>query len=159
MTTDVRDARVTPEPLMNLDTAARIVDAALGFARSNGLAPMTVAALDARGCIVVLKMEDGSGLLRPEIASGKAWSALGMGFGTRNLASRAAKLPSFFGALAALADGRVLPVPGGVLVRSDEGTVLGAVGASGDTADNDEACVLAGINEAGLTADPGVPDA
>jgi uncharacterized protein GlcG (DUF336 family) len=150
---------MTPGPLMNLETASRIVDAALGFARWNGLAPMTVAALDARGCIVVLKMEDGSGLLRPQIASAKAWSALGLGFGTRNLASRAAELPSFFGALAALADGRVLPVPGGVLVRSHDGEVVGAVGASGDVADNDEACVLAGINEVGLTADPGIPQA
>lgn len=140
---------MTPGPFMNLETASRIVDAALGFARSNGLAPMTVAALDARGCIVVLKMEDGSGLLRPQIASAKAkaWSALGLGFGTRNLASRAAELPSFFGALAALADGRVLPVPGGVLVRSHDGAVVGAVGASGDVADKDEACVLMGVWE------------
>jgi uncharacterized protein GlcG (DUF336 family) len=78
-----------------------------------------------------------------------------MGFGTRNLAGRAKSLPSFFGALASLAEGRVLPVPGGVLVRSAAGTVLGAVGASGDVADNDEACALAGINAVGLTADPG----
>ena len=76
---------------------------------------MTIAALDVRGCIVALKMEDGSGLMRPDIAAGKAWGALGMGFGTRNLAGRAQSLPQFFGALADLADGRVLPVPGGVL--------------------------------------------
>jgi uncharacterized protein GlcG (DUF336 family) len=144
---------------MDLLTASRIVDASLEYARSRELAPMTVAALDARGSVVVLKMEDGSGLLRPEIASGKAWSALGMGFGTRNLAARAAKLPSFFAALAALADGRVLPVPGGVLVRTADGTVVGAVGASGDAADNDEACVLAGIAEVGLHPDPGENDA
>ena len=81
-----------------------------------------------------------------------------MGFGTRNLAGRAEKLPSFFGALADLARGRVLPVPGGVLVR-DEAGVVGAVGASGDVADNDEACVLAGIAAVGLRADPGTPPA
>jgi uncharacterized protein GlcG (DUF336 family) len=118
---------------------------------------MTVAALDARGAIVALKMEDGSSLLRPEIASGKAWSALAMGYGTRNLAGRAEKLPTFFAALADLAHGRVLPVPGGVLVRNAEGAVVGAVGASGDIADKDEACVIRGIEAAGLNADPGTP--
>ena len=79
-----------------------------------------------------------------------------MGFGTRNLAGRAQSLPQFFGALADLADGRVLPVPGGVLVRDQERRVIGAVGASGDTADNDEATVLAGIAAVSrLIADPG----
>ncbi len=141
--------------MLTLAEATQIVEEALTYARNEGLAPMTVAALDARGCVVVLKMEDGSSLLRPDIASGKAWSALAMGFGTRNLAGRAKSLPSFFGALASLADGRVLPVPGGVLVRSADGTVLGAVGASGDVADNDEACALVGIKAVGLTPDPG----
>ena len=84
---------------MTLSQACTIIDEALAYARSSELDPMTVAALDARGCIVVLKMEDGSGLLRPGIASGKAWGALGMGFGTRNLAGRAERLPAFFGAL------------------------------------------------------------
>lgn len=90
-------------------------------------------------------MEDGSSLLRPSIASGKGWSALAMGFGTRNLASRAEALPSFFGALADLANGRVLPVPGGVLIRDEAGAVMGACGGSGDIADNDEACAITGI--------------
>lgn len=141
--------------MLDLNAASQIVDSALAHARREGLAPMTVAALDARGAIVALKMEDGSSLLRPEIASGKAWGALAMGFGTRNLAGRAEKLPSFFGALADLAHGRVLPVPGGVLVRDGAGVIIGAVGASGDIADNDEACVVRGIEAAGLHADPG----
>jgi uncharacterized protein GlcG (DUF336 family) len=143
--------------MLDLNAASQIVDSALAHARREGLAPMTVAALDARGAIVALKMEDGSSLLRPEIASGKAWSALAMGYGTRNLAGRAEKLPSFFAALADLARGRVLPVPGGVLVRNGEGAIVGAVGASGDVADNDEACVIRGIEAAGLNADPGTP--
>ena len=141
--------------MISLQAASCLVDAALAYARENKLAPMTVAVLDARGCIVALKMEDGSSLLRPEIASGKAWSALGMGFGTRNLRSRAEKLPAFFGALASLADGRILPVPGGVLIRADNGSIIGACGASGDVADNDEACVLAAIEKVGFSADPG----
>jgi uncharacterized protein GlcG (DUF336 family) len=138
--------------MITLLEASAIVDASLGHAREQGLAPMTVAVLDARGCTVCLKVEDGSSLLRPEIASGKAWSALGMGFGTR---TRAANLPSFFGALAALADGRVLPVPGGVLIRSGDGQIVGAGGASGDVADEDEACLVAGITATGYTPDPG----
>ena len=143
--------------MISLSQASRIVDAALSRARDDSFDPMTIAVLDARGCLVALKMEDGSSLLRPEIAGGKAWSALAMGFGTRNLASRAEKLPAFFGALASLADGRMLTVPGGVLIRDDAGNVIGAAGASGDIADNDEACVLAGIEAAGLSADPGTP--
>jgi uncharacterized protein GlcG (DUF336 family) len=142
--------------MLTLSQASAIVDHALAYARAHDLAPMTIAALDARGCIVALKMEDGSGLMRPDIAAGKAWGALGMGFGTRNLAGRAKSLPQFFGALADLADGRVLPVPGGVLVRDQGQRVIGAVGASGDTADNDEATALAGIAAvSGLIADPG----
>ena len=101
-------------------------------------------------------MEDDSGLIRPEIASGKAWGALGLGFRTHHLAGRAQSLPQFFGALADLAGGRVLSVPGGVLVRDQERRVIGAVGASGNTADNDEAMVRAGIAAVrGLLADPG----
>ena len=122
--------------MVELAKAVLIVSASLRFAREQNFAPMTVAVLDARGCVVALQMEDGSSLLRPEIASGKAWSALGMGFGTRNLASRAESLPSFFGALASLAGGRVLPVPGGVLIRWTDGRVIGAAGASGDIADH-----------------------
>ena len=144
--------------MIKLSEAARLTDEALAFARAKKLAPMTVAVLDARGCLVALKAEDGSSLMRPDIANGKAWSALGMGYGTRNLAARAAKLPSFFDALASLSNGRVLPVPGGVLIRDLDGSVLGAAGASGDVADNDEACVLAGIEAVGLTADAGDPD-
>jgi uncharacterized protein GlcG (DUF336 family) len=141
--------------MITLLAATIVVDESLRYARSRTLAPMTIAVLDARGCTLCLKAEDGSSLLRPEIAQGKAWSALGMGFGTRNLAARAAKLPSFFAALAALADGRIIPVPGGVLIRSLEGQIVGAAGASGDVADEDEACVVAGIAAARYTPDPG----
>jgi uncharacterized protein GlcG (DUF336 family) len=144
--------------VLTLVQATHIVDETLAYARRHQLAPLTVAVLDMRGCVVALKMEDGSSLLRPEIAVGKAWSALGMGVGTRNLAARAQKFPSFFTALASLAEGRLVPAPGGVLIRSEQGDVLGAVGASGDNSDNDEASSVAGIEAAGLRADPGEPD-
>jgi uncharacterized protein GlcG (DUF336 family) len=105
--------------------------------------------------MVALKREDKSGILRVEIAFGKAWGALGMGLGSRTLASRAPKQPAFFTALAAVSGGRLVPGPAGVLIRDKDGDVIGAVGISGDVADNDEKCAIAGIQAAGLTADPG----
>ena len=126
--------------------------------RELGLAPLTVAVLDAGGQIKVVKREDGSSLLRPEIAMGKAWGVLGMGFGGRELARRASKVPIFFGALSDLSGGRMIPVPGGVLIRSQSGEILGAVRISGDTSDNDETCAVWGIKAAGLTPDTGDPE-
>jgi uncharacterized protein GlcG (DUF336 family) len=141
--------------VITLDQAATIADATLARGRELGLDPLTVAVLDPGGHVVVLKREDGSGILRPQIATGKAWSALGMGFATRELARRAEANPVFVGALAAVSDGRVVPVPGGVLVRSGEGVLLGAVGVSGDLSDKDEECAVHGIRAAGLIADIG----
>ena len=140
---------------LTLDQAARIVDSALQKARELGLKPMTVAVLDAGGHLVAFKREDASGILRPDIAQGKAWGALGMGLGGRALAARAASHPVFFGALAAASGGRVIPVPGGVIIRNPSGHVLGAVGISGDLPDQDEACAIAGIESVRLQADPG----
>jgi len=97
-------------------------------------------------------------MFRLDVATGKAWGALGMGVGTRALARRIAEQPQappFFAALGAMSEGRVVPVPGGVLIRDAGKAVLGAVGISGDTSDKDEACALAGIAAAGLLADPG----
>lgn len=140
---------------VTLAQASTIVDAALRKGREMGLAPLTVAVLDAGGHLVAFKREDRSGLLRYDIAYGKAWGALGMGFGSRELAERSAKMPVFITALTTIAQGRLVPVPGGVLVRNERGDVLGAVGISGDTSDQDEACALAGIEAAGLKAQVG----
>jgi uncharacterized protein GlcG (DUF336 family) len=140
---------------LTLSTADLIVDKALEKGRELKLAPLTVIVLDAGGHTRVLKREDGSSLLRPEIAMGKAWGTLGMGFGGRDLARRAAKAPAFFNALSDMAGGRMVPVPGGVLIRSDAGDILGAVGITGDTSENDELCAAHGIRSAGLTPDTG----
>lgn len=140
---------------VTLAQASTIVDAALRTAREMNLAPLTVAVLDAGGHLVAFKREDRSGILRYEIACGKAWGALGMGFGSRALFERAAHTPQFFNALYAASGGRMVTVPGGVLIRDGGGDVVGAAGISGDTSDNDEACAVAGIKAAGLTADPG----
>jgi uncharacterized protein GlcG (DUF336 family) len=140
---------------LTLDQASTIVDIALATARDLELVPMTVAVLDAGGHLVAFKREDRSGILRYDIAYGKAWGALGMGFGSRTLYERAANTPQFFNALYAASGGRVVTNPGGVLIRDTEGEIVGAVGISGDTSDKDEACAIAGIEAAGLFADPG----
>jgi len=142
---------------LTLQTASLIADKSLEKGREQGFAPLTVAVLDAGGQLKVLKREDGASLLRPEIATGKAWGVLGMGFGGRELARRAAKMQMFFGALSDLADGKMVPVPGGVLIRSASGEVLGSVGISGDASENDEVCAVHGIMAAGLVPDTGDP--
>jgi uncharacterized protein GlcG (DUF336 family) len=141
--------------VVNLAQASIIADVALRKGRELNCAPLTVAILDSGGHLVAFKREDNSGILRFDIAFGKAWGALGMGFGSRTLAGRAAKMPVFFNALAAVSAGRMVPVPGGVLVRSAAAEIIGAVGISGDTSDRDELCAIAGIEAAGLRADPG----
>ena len=140
---------------LTLALASIIVDTALKTAREKNFAPLTVAVLDAGGHLVAFKREDKSGILRFDIAFGKAWGALGMGFGSRTLFERAEKTPMFFTALAAASGGRVVTNPGGVLIRDANGEIIGAVGISGDTSDNDEICAIAGIAAAGLKADPG----
>jgi uncharacterized protein GlcG (DUF336 family) len=104
-----------------------------------------------------MKREDGSSLLRPEIAGGKAWGVLGMGFGGREFARRAAANPVFIQALSVASGGRVVPVAGGVLIRDAAGEIAGAVGISGDTSENDETCAVYGISCAALVADTGDP--
>ena len=137
---------------VTLAQASTIVDVALKKGRDTNCAPLTVAVLDAGGHLVAFKREDKTGILRYDIANGKAWGALGMGFGSRELADRAGKNPLFFGVLATVSQGRLIPVPGGVLIKDAEGSVLGAVGISGDTSDKDEVCAIAGIEAAGLKA-------
>ena len=140
---------------VTLAQASTILDVALTTAREMKLVPMTVAVLDAGGHLVAFKREDKSGILRYDIAYGKAWGALGMGFGSRTLAARAAKTPQFFTMLAAASAGRMVTNPGGVLIKDAGGTIVGACGISGDTSDKDEMCAIAGIEAAGLKADPG----
>jgi uncharacterized protein GlcG (DUF336 family) len=144
---------------LSLQIASLIVDAALERGRALDLAPLTVVVLDAGGHLKAAKREDGSSLLRPEIAMGKAWGVLGMGFGGRELARRAARAPQFFAALAELSSGRMVPVAGGVLIRSPSGAIVGSVGISGDASEKDEACAVHGITTAGLVADTGGEDA
>jgi len=143
--------------MLSLEQASIIVDKALEKGRELGFQPLTVVVLDGGGQLKAMKREDGSSLLRPEIAGGKAWGALGMGFGGREFARRAAANPAFIQALSVASGGRVIPVPGGVLIRDAAGGVVGAVGISGDNSENDETCAVYGIACAGLVADTGDP--
>jgi uncharacterized protein GlcG (DUF336 family) len=141
--------------MIDLIQATLIVDKALAHGRTLRLPPLTVAVLDAHGCLVCFKREDGSSLLRPEIAQAKAWGTLGMGMGGRAIAQRASVAPAFVSAVNALAGGRIIPVAGGVLIRASDKSIAGAVGITGATSDQDEACAVAGIEAAGFTADTG----
>jgi uncharacterized protein GlcG (DUF336 family) len=140
---------------IQLAQADAIADAVLAQGRSLKFQPLTVAILDAGGHLVVLKRDDHSSLLRPEIATGKAWGALGLGFGGRELARRAERFPAFFTALNAMSSGRMVPVAGGALIRDAAGSILGAIGVSGDTSDNDERCLIPAVASQGLIADVG----
>jgi uncharacterized protein GlcG (DUF336 family) len=141
--------------MIDLAHATIIVDQALAHGRSLGLPPLTVAVLDAAGCLVAFKREDGSSLLRPEIAQAKAYGTLAMGMGSRAIAQRVSVAPAFVSAVNALAGGRLIPVPGGVLIRSRDQVIVGAVGITGATSEQDEACAVSGIAAAGFTADTG----
>lgn len=140
---------------MDLETARALVEAAQAFGRSAGLAPLTVVVLDRGGHLVLAERQDGSANKRFEIAHGKAHGAISLGMGSRALFERATD-QAFFIAAANNAVGPLIPVPGGVLVADSDRQVLGAVGISGDTSDNDEAAALAGIEAAGLTGYVGV---
>lgn len=142
---------------LTLAQANTMIAAALAEARRRDLAPLAVAVLDLGGHLVAFQREDHAGFARFNIAFGKAWGALGLGFGSRELTERAVKSPAFVTALAAASQGRVVPSPGGVLILGPDRAVLGAVGISGDAGDQDEACAITGIEAADLRAVPGLP--
>jgi uncharacterized protein GlcG (DUF336 family) len=144
---------------ITLESALIIAQHALQTARSQQFHPLAVSIVDIRGEIKVHLAENGTSLYRFKIATGKARGALGLGFGSRELQRRAEKAPFFIHAVQHLSEGDMVPVQGGVLIRDAEKTVIGAVGISGDTSQNDEICAVAGIRAAGLFPDHGDPDA
>jgi uncharacterized protein GlcG (DUF336 family) len=139
---------------LTLDTARKILDVALAKGVEKKLKPLAIVVLDTRGCVKAAAAQDGTSLMRFEVAHGKAYGALAMGVGSRALFQRAQEQAYFIAAANTLAQGRLVPVPGGVLIM-DGTTLLGAVGVSGDTSDNDEVCAIAGIEAAGLKANAG----
>lgn len=141
--------------MLTLAQAQTILSTALDHAGNNGLKPLAIAIIDARGAQKAFAAQDGTSLKRAEIALGKAHGAVAMGLGSRALHKMAQERPYFVTAATAAIGGLLVPVPGGVLIRSAAGDVWGAVGISGDTSDNDEAAAVAGISAAGLEADTG----
>lgn len=142
-------------PELTLENAQAIVGATLRHSRDAKFKPMGVVVLDARGAMVACAIEDNSSLRRFEIAHGKAHGCLGMGIGGRSVEKRILERPHFGAALAHVLGGDFIPVPGGVLIKNASGAIIGAVGVSGDTSDNDEAAGVAGIKAAGLIPDAG----
>lgn len=140
---------------MQLAQAQTILSEALKFARSRNMKPLACAVLDARGAIRALAAEDGTSLHRADVAIGKAYGSIALGVSSRALMERAEKQAYFVAAMSHITGGRVVPVPGGVIIRDTTGALLGAVGISGDTSDNDEAACCAGIAAAGLRAETG----
>ncbi len=135
---------------LTLKVALNLTAQALSAGRQINASPLTVAVLDAGGHLLALQREDGASLLRPNIAIGKAWGAIALGKGSRLLALDAQQRPAFFAALNGMGQGDVVPAPGGVLIRDDQGTVIGAIGISGDTSDIDEQCAISAIEVLGL---------
>jgi uncharacterized protein GlcG (DUF336 family) len=140
---------------LTLPIGQTIIAKALSQARDLNLKPLAIVVLDDRGAVKAAAAEDGTSLRRFEVAHGKAYGALALGLGSRSIGKRAREQPSFVAAVSHIAGGALVPVPGGVLLKNREGSLLGSVGASGDTSDNDERVVLAGIESVGLFGDPG----
>lgn len=143
--------------LLDVEKAARLAAATLRHARELGLRPLAAAVLDSAGHPLAVLRDEQASFLRPRIATGKARGCLGMGMGGRELARRAQAMPAFFDAINSLTEGEVIPVAGGLLLHDDAGRLLGALGVSGDTSDNDERCALLAIEELGLRGDTGDP--
>ena len=141
--------------ILDLECSITITRAAFEKSQELSTSPLTVAILDNGGKLISLQRQDGSSMLRPEIAIAKAWGAVAMGKSSRCLGQDAQDRPAFVSALNTLAQGNLIPVPGGVLIRNSSNEVVGAVGISGDTSDVDELCAVTGVQAAGLVADAG----
>lgn len=140
---------------IDLDTATKIVDAAIAKGREMEFQPLTVVVLDDSGTMKAMKREDGASLMRPDIALGKAWGCLGFGYGGRVITGRSETTPGFVNALIEMSGGRVVASPGGVLIRNGDGRIVGSIGITGDTGENDEICAVAAVEAAGFLADTG----
>lgn len=140
---------------LSLSKANKIIAVAFKRGAELGLKPLAVAVLDAGGHLRAFQRQDGASMMRYEIASGKAYGAIAVGAGSRWLNAQANERPHFLEGLSNVSGGRIIAVPGGVLVRARNGEIIGAVGVTGDTSDNDEICAIAGIEAAGFQADGG----
>jgi uncharacterized protein GlcG (DUF336 family) len=136
---------------LTLVQANKIIEAALASAREKGHRPMAVVVLDEGGHVKAVQREDDASMFRVDVATGKAWAAVGMGAPSRELLERAKQNPVFFGGLSATAHGKFLAQTGAVLIKDGQGRIVGAAGASGGTGDEDEAICIVGVKAAGLS--------
>ena len=139
--------------ILPLKDANAIVEAALDYARDHRVNPLCIAVLDPGGHLLSLQRDDGASMLRPAIAKGKAYAALALGMSSRQVASMAVERPNLLAGISGVSGGRIVPLPGGILI-SLGGTLLGAVGITGDTSDNDEACAIYAVEAAGFVVGP-----
>lgn len=140
---------------LNLKQANQIIETALNKARELNLPPIGVAVVDRGGHLVALQREDGQAFLRVQVCQAKAWAAVAMHSHTRDIATRYEKGgrdTGFINQLNDLSGGRMVPLPGGVLIHDPAGEIIGAVGIAGAQSNLDEACAIAGIEAAGFTA-------
>ncbi|QBX99816.1 heme-binding protein [Rhodophyticola sp. CCM32] len=135
---------------ISLEQARVIVAEARAKGRELGLKPLSVVVLDAGGHVLAFEREDGAAPGRFEIAQGKAYGAVMLGMPGSAQMARAESQAYFMAAVNGAYGGKVIPVPGGVLVKGSAGAVIGAVGVTGDTSENDAEAALAGIAAAGL---------
>ncbi len=143
---------------LSLVLAEKLIDKAIDLRIKHNLLPLAIAALDAGGHLVAFRREDGCGILRSDIAIGKAWGSLGMGMSTRQIRDRLSDRPTFQSALSAASSGRFIPTPGGVLILNHESIAIGAIGISGDASDKDEFCAIEAVRAMGFTPEPPNPD-
>ena len=138
--------------LLTLEKANKIIEAAIKKARELKLSPLTVVVLDESGHLKAMQREDGASMIRQEIAIAKAWGAVNMGVSSRSLAAVAVQRPDFMNALISISDGKIMPAPGGVLIRDKGNRLIGAVGISGDSPEQDERCAITGVEKVGFFA-------
>ena len=142
---------------LDLDTALAMVAAARRAAQELIDRPLAYAVVDAGGHVIVQARDDGAGFLRGTIAANKAWGCIAMALPSRTLAEQSVGYESWFVGVNGAAGGRLVPVPGGVVVRDAGGAAIGAVGVSGAPSAIDEQVAVAAIEAAGFTAESGAP--
>jgi uncharacterized protein GlcG (DUF336 family) len=140
---------------LTLTQAQTIIAETLKHAATSKFKPLGVVVLDERATVKAASIADGSSLSRFDIARAKARGCMYFNMGSRGIEKLAKDRPHFLNGALASVEGGIVPVPGGVLIKTAEGQIIGAVGVSGDTSDNDEAAAIGGIQAAGFVGDGG----
>jgi uncharacterized protein GlcG (DUF336 family) len=136
---------------ITLEQANTVIEGAFAKGSELGLKPLSVAVMDAGGHLIAFQRQDGSSILRHQIAAAKAAGALALGISSRKIGDMVAERPIFVASLGPISPQGIVPAAGGIIVVDAEGLPIGAVGTTGDTSDNDELCTLAGIAAAQLS--------